>query len=255
MEDNLINSSETNTTDPLKPIKKTKNSDTSYLSYIFTLFVVFSLYFIFSIFFGHVILTPISVTGPSMYPTLNKSAKGYDYSSNTDIVYINKSKNVKRGDIVVFDSSDLGVNDYFNFSEDESTFFIKRVIALPGDTIQFRAKTKDVSTNNSMAFDLYVNGNYVEEPYASEILMTVASINLSKIPNIDIYNKLISETVITVPNDSIFVMGDNRSRSTDSREFGFVNKKSIIGVVKIHIPYGNNLLEAIYHSIKENYLF
>ena len=239
--------------------KKPKQQINKYYPYIITIFVIFSIYFLFFIFFGYIVLTPISVSGPSMQPTLNASAKGVQYDVNTDIVYIYRTQNVKKQDIIVFDPHSLSLSKDIINSLDENSYFIKRVIATAGDTIQFKANPDSYGNTYTMAFDLYINGEYQKEDYASEILMSVGyptrSITSSSIPNIEIYNKLINEEIITVPDDCIFVMGDNRLHSTDSRKFGFVSVKSILGVVKIHVPYGTNMIYSIYHSIKEKYLF
>lgn len=237
---------------------KTINKENKYFSYIVTLFVVFSVYFILSIFFGYIILSPVSVEGPSMYPTLNASATGASYDKNTDVVYIRKTQKVKKQDIVMFSAANLGLEKIYD-DFDKSSYFIKRVIATEGDTIQFVAKDEIHLLSHTISYELYVNGVYQPEPYAQEILMTVGyperSITSSNIPDLEMYNNLINEVVITVPEGKVFVMGDNRPRSTDSRVFGFVDVSDITGVVKIHFPYGSNIVYSIYHSIKENYLF
>jgi signal peptidase I len=77
---------------------------------------------------------------------------------------------------------------------------IKRIIGLPGEEV-FLNKGK-----------LTINGNLVKEPFDKTI-------------DVKLYNKLI------VPADSVFVLGDNRARSRDSRHFGAIPIKSIIGKV------------------------
>lgn len=100
----------------------------------------------------------------------------------------------QRGDVIVFKAP---VNE-----EDD---YIKRIIGLPGDTISI----KDGS--------VYVNGQKLEETYLPSGLYTNGGIFL---PN----NK-----EIVVPDNYFFVMGDNRPYSSDSRAWGFVPKKNIIG--------------------------
>ena len=103
----------------------------------------------------------------------------------------------KRGDIIVF-----------VFPEDTSKDFIKRVIGLPGDTVEIRRKT------------VLVNGTPLEEPYTrfadgmdAELLVRTRDI----LPP------------VRVPAGKLFVMGDNRDRSYDSRFWGFVDMDAVLG--------------------------
>lgn len=104
---------------------------------------------------------------------------------------------IERGDIIVF-------TDSINGSD-----FVKRVVGLSEDTVKI--------TDNK----LYVNGVIQEEKYTqSEITMT---------------NQDSPET--TVPVNSVFVLGDNRSDSLDSRIIGSINIDNILGkVIKVRHP-------------------
>jgi signal peptidase I len=95
----------------------------------------------------------------------------------------------KRGDIIVFQSVD-------NPDED----LIKRVVGLPGDTVAVRRG------------HLFLNGERQREPYLNK-----------KLPDRSFYAKT------TVPKNHVFVMGDNRGNSADSRVFGPLPKKNIEG--------------------------
>ncbi len=103
----------------------------------------------------------------------------------------------KRGDIVVF-----------VFPEDKSKDFIKRVIGVPGDTVEIRAKK------------LYVNGKRVEESYAR-----FADGNAID----DVHPLRDNFPPFRVPPGALFVMGDNRDRSYDSRFWGTVDLDAVIG--------------------------
>lgn len=104
-----------------------------------------------------------------------------------------------RGDLIVFE-----------YPEDPTKDFIKRVVALSGDTIEIRNK------------ELIVNGKEVSEAYAvhNEANMVPASEN----PRDNLGPK-------TIPDGEYFVMGDNRDRSYDSRFWGTVPKSKINGTI------------------------
>jgi signal peptidase I len=100
----------------------------------------------------------------------------------------------ERGDVVVFHSELMGENGV-------TKNLIKRVIGVPGDTVEIKGGS------------VYVNGEAIREPYIKE---GFTSGEMEK---------------ITVPEDMLFLMGDNRQRSKDSRDsdVGFVPKKQLIG--------------------------
>jgi len=110
------------------------------------------------------------------------------------------ARNPSRGDLIVFE-----------YPEDPSKDFIKRVVAVAGDTVEIRNKV------------LFVNGKEVQEPYIShkEAVIIPASQN----PRDNFGPQVIS-------NNSYFVLGDNRDRSFDSRFWGSVTKDKVKGTVK-----------------------
>ena len=103
----------------------------------------------------------------------------------------------ERGDIVVF-----------MFPEDETKDFIKRVVGLPGDTVEVRNKT------------VYINGAALSEPYTQHVDPTVLPHQIQPRDNLG---------PLTVPENSYFVMGDNRDQSLDSRFWGYVRRDKIKG--------------------------
>ena len=149
------------------------------------------------------IVVPVKIQGDSMYPTL--------HDKDTLIVnklYLNRS-NIKRFDIVVLRSDKLNQD------------IIKRVIGLPGDNIVFKDDK------------LYINGTYYVEDYLNESYIKEAKKK---------YNaKLFTEDFeITLDNDEIFVLGDNRLRSSDSRTLGTFKYSDIVGKKGIVIfPFKN----------------
>ena len=103
----------------------------------------------------------------------------------------------KRGDIVVF-----------VFPEDPSKDFIKRVIGTPGDVVEIRNKT------------VYVNGAPLAEEYT----------RYADGRNVDGFLRSRDNMPpVRVPPGKLFMMGDNRDRSYDSRFWGFVDMDSVIG--------------------------
>jgi len=118
---------------------------------------------------------------------------------NKDRVVISKISAIERFDMIVFKEP---VKD---------AQYIKRVIGLPGDNVEMRG---DV---------LYINGNSYEEPY-------VKGNNNTKITGDFTLKELTGNE--KVPNGYLFVLGDNRLNSKDSREIGFISTDSVIGEVK-----------------------
>ncbi|EUJ42202.1 signal peptidase I [Brochothrix campestris] len=109
---------------------------------------------------------------------------------------LNKLKTANRFDIVVFPAPNEGKGDY-----------IKRVIGLPGDKIVYKDDR------------LYINDKAYQEPYLDEFK---AKVN----------GRLTDDFVIDeLPEDSYFLMGDNRRISNDSRRFGPVEQTDIEGVI------------------------
>lgn len=129
------------------------------------------------------------VIGPSMTPNYLEG----------EIFLLNKIKykifDIKRFDVVVLEST-------------KSKYMIKRVIGLPGESIEY--------IDNK----LYIDGKYVEEDFDKN--GETANFNTSKFSS-------------TIPEGHYFVVGDNRINSEDSRVFGFVAKEDIIGKVEFRV--------------------
>ena len=100
----------------------------------------------------------------------------------------------------------------FKFPEDESKDFIKRIIGLPGETIQIRHKT------------VYINNQPLDDSaYTQRIDPGILDGAINPRDNFG---------PVTVPNDAYFVMGDNRDQSLDSRFFGYVQRSKIMGKLR-----------------------
>ena len=109
-------------------------------------------------------------------------------------------RDIRRSDIVVFKFPDQPERD-----------FIKRVIGLPGETIELRNKK------------VYVNGSPLDEPYVHFLEPSHAS---SEVTSFDVRERY---GPVTVPPDQYFVMGDNRDNSQDSRYWGFLPRHYVKG--------------------------
>ena len=150
------------------------------------------------------------IPSESMVPTLEVG----------DRVFVSKfmfdGGDIARGDVIVFENPNAaelpdrsGVSSVLHWlgegiglAQPENEDFIKRVIALPGETIEIR---HDV---------VYINGKPLDEPYLTQ----AARDSTGDYP------------LRTVPNDALFVMGDNRGNSADSRYgLGFVPLEKVIG--------------------------
>lgn len=123
----------------------------------------------------------------------------------TKIPFVDKSviklRDPQRGDVIVFE-----------YPEDPSKDFIKRVVGLPGDVVEGRDKK------------VFVNGKPYENVHEvhKELMVIPKEMN----PR-DTFGP------VTVPANSYFVMGDNRDRSYDSRFWGFVGREKIKGLAFI----------------------
>jgi signal peptidase I len=126
---------------------------------------------------------PVRVEGTSMLPRLE----------DHDRLFINKFvyhvSAIERGDVVVF-----------RYPRDPEKSYIKRVVALPGDTLRVDRGR------------VFVNGNLLHEPYVPQE-----------------YRDSRSLAEMVIPADSYFMMGDHRSISSDSRDFGPVDRSLIYG--------------------------
>ena len=170
--------------------KKSKNESWEWIK---ALLIAFGLAALIRIF----LFTPIVVDGISMMPTLEDG----------DRMIVNKIGYTigepDRFDIVVFHAP-------------EQKDYIKRIIGLPGDKVEYR---DDI---------LYINGEPLEEPYLNQYKEEVADSPLTE--DFTLEGKLNSEVV---PKDHVFVLGDNRRKSKDSRHIGVVPIDEIIGNTKI----------------------
>lgn len=205
------------------------------LEWIACILIAFILALVIRYFVG----TPTIVKQPSMFPTLK---------SNQRLILNRWSRTMKempsRGDIITFEAptsdsyiypSDFNSDDVVaKYSNEPTSIFgkfthyvleigkasyIKRVIALPGEHIQI------------LDGKVYINGEELKEYYLQPEVTTITD-NYAYID-------------LVVPENCVFVMGDNRAASTDSRAFGCVPLEKIEGKVLIRF-WPLNLFGKVY---------
>jgi signal peptidase I len=155
---------------------------------------------------GLFVFQPTKVLGHSMDPTLHDEQK----------IYVSKLSHTfryepKYGDIVIIDSrvdrprtlkDDVLEHPLFELIRgvQDENMYVKRVIGKPGDVLELKDHK------------VYRNGQALDEPYINENMQYPA------------------ERKWTVPEGRIFVMGDNRNHSKDSRDIGFVPLDHVLGI-------------------------
>lgn len=184
--------------------------------------------------FRSVFFEPFKIPSGSMIPTLligdfilvNKFSYGFKVPFSdwfSDPVYITTPDLPKRGDVVVF-----------KYPENESLNYIKRVVGLPGDTIQVIDKI--VYVNDQPLVTEPVDGtkfmddmDYKFKHFNFKFFQTKTGKHdhITQINEDNIYNANFRKVI--VPEGKYFVMGDNRDFSADSRSWGYVPFANIKG--------------------------
>ena len=164
---------------------------------------------LFALFVTTYVVHPMTVPTPSMEPTILVGDRllidkfTIRNSFKTGLPFTPRHT-LERGDIVVF-----------KYPKEPEVLYVKRTIGLPGETVEIRNKT------------VHIEGKPLDEPYKVHSDSYVY-------PNRGRYHQGGGDQrdnfgPITVPEDSYFVMGDNRDDSADSRYFGFLPRDHIVG--------------------------
>lgn len=150
---------------------------------------------------------PFFVSGASMEPNFQSG----EYLLIDEISY--RFREPQRGEVVVF-----------KYPKDSSVLFIKRIIGLPGETVE-------INDGKVIIYNLeFPKGKVLEEPY--------------------IKSDTVGNLKISLKKDEYFVLGDNREHSSDSRSWGPVPRKNIIGRawVSVYPSYGIEVLKVPSYS-------
>ena len=153
------------------------------------------------------VVNPYRIPSSSMEPTLHcaEPAPGCEAGYSDRVLanrFIYHLRDPRRGEIVVFETPPEA-----RVKCGAGGTFVKRLIGLPGETIEIRLVRGDGY--------VFVNGRRLEEPYIDPAHRAVTSEMAAR----------------TIPPDHYFMMGDNRPQSCDSREWGAVPRENLIGKV------------------------
>ncbi len=163
---------------------------------------------IFALFVTTYVVHPMTVPTPSMVPTIQVGDRllidKFTYrNSFMRGPGLTASRQVQRGDIVVF-----------KFPKDPQVLYVKRAIGLPGESLEIRDKK------------VYINGEPLQEDYAH---FTDPNIRSGRGIHGFEFSKRDNFGPLEIPEGHLFVMGDNRDDSADSRYFGLLDQKLIVG--------------------------
>jgi signal peptidase I len=208
-----------------------------------------------AIFFRSIFFEPFNIPSGSMIPSLlvgdylfvSKYSYGYSkYSFPFGVVPITDrifEKSPKRGDIIVFRKPG-----------DETIDYIKRLVALPNDTVQ--VKNGVLYINKKMVERTKSNvgimkNNFGDEKIFTQYKETFDGLNFHEIIEASDQDLFDDTIEFKVPDNHFFFMGDNRDNSRDSRspEVGFVPKRNLIGKAQI-IFFSHNSSASIFEFWK-----
>jgi signal peptidase I len=163
-----------------------------YLSFAWDIFKIGLIALVIVLPIRYFLFQPFIVKGESMAPNFETG----DYLIVDEITY--RFSDPKRGDVVVF-----------KYPKDATQRFIKRVIGVPGETVDVKDGQVSITKDSEIII--------LDENYLPDDLKTIGDAN------------------ITLGEDEYFVLGDNRQYSFDSRAWGVVPRKNIIGKAFLRI--------------------
>lgn len=156
------------------------------------------------------IAQPFIVSGASMEDTFHQG----EYLIVDQVSY--HFQNPARGDVIIF-----------RYPVDPSKFFIKRIIGVPGDTIDINNSIVTITN------DAYPDGVVLDEPYIKSMVVP-------------------QSVTETLGDHEYFVMGDNRDKSSDSRSWGILQRNRIVGraLIRLFPPSEISYLPGTFEEIE-----
>lgn len=182
------------------------------------------------------------VIGISMQPIFNKNLQqsvnkqDYENSIYKDIAFANRFKKGSSGDIVLIQLKE----------NNKGEVIIKRVIATEGQRLTLK------KAENSDIFYYYVNGVKLNEDYIlSQTCQNLAyfATRFCDLEGVTIVQEDV-EAEIIIPENSYFVLGDNRLNSVDSTVFGLVEEDEILGKIEFYYEYNQTFFGFIWQQLK-----
>ncbi|MFH0755622.1 MAG: signal peptidase I [bacterium] len=156
------------------------------------------------------IAQPYIVSGASM----DKTYQSGNYLIINEIFY--RFKEPKRGDVIVFKAPPPTLI-LQNLPINKTIYYIKRIIGVPGDTVEINGDEVKIYNEENL------EGKILSEPY----------VYINKLIPSPLFSNI--KLKIILKNDEYFVMGDNRHNSSDSRLWGILPRKNIIGKSDIRL--------------------
>lgn len=223
-----------NEQDPLEVLNQQLEDEPKKKSKFWSEFKSISLIIVTVLAFRSVFFEPFKIPSGSMIPTLligdfilvNKFSYGFKVPFSdwfSDPIYITGPGKPERGDVIVF-----------KYPKDESLNYIKRVIGLPGDTVEIIEKV--VYVNDKPIETKVIDGKEIMEDMDDKFKRYNFKFFQTKTGEHDHVSQIDQDNIwypnfkkIKVPEGSYFVMGDNRDFSQDSRYWGFVPSNNIKG--------------------------
>lgn len=193
---------------------------------------------------NHFICQTYRVLSSSMEPLLSENVnilidKGVinKYLTGLNVKNKDNSFNYKRGDVIVFNGINYNndnmllsfldklvflatfrmfdLNRKLSKLDGQAEYYVKRIIGIPKDKIEYKIINDKVK--------VYINGYYEKD-------MVPVEYNINEI-DLNFFSEQLIHFPFIVPDDQYFVLGDNRNKSSDSREWGCVEKQKILGKV------------------------
>ncbi|MBU5425607.1 signal peptidase I [Tissierella pigra] len=173
---------------------------------------------IIALFISGNIFSLTGIKGQSMEPTFYEDERvinyklGYNFTApkRNQIVIINRYEGQERGIVknIINEGKDIITNILNKFTNNiDEKYIIKRVIGVPGDIIDIKDG------------DVYLNGHKLEEDYIKGNTFAREDLGYP----------------LTIPEDKVFVLGDNREHSLDSRDLGLIDYSQVKGKVTFRI--------------------